>query len=37
MERQRARDILDEIRRRQSNRALSQEELDYLSRLLDRF
>jgi len=36
-DRQRARDILDEIRRRQSNRGLLQEELEYLDRLLDRF
>ncbi len=37
IERQKARDILDEIRRRAGNRALSREELDYLNRLLDRF
>ncbi len=37
MERQRARDILNEIRRRAGDRALRQEELDYLRRLLDRF
>jgi hypothetical protein len=37
METQRARDILNEIRRRAGNRQLSTEELEYLSRLLDRF
>lgn len=37
IERQRARDILDDIRRRAGNRALSREELEYLNRLLDRF
>ena len=37
MDRQRARDILDEIRRRASNRALTKDELDYLNRLLERF
>jgi hypothetical protein len=37
MERERARDILDEIRRRAGNRALSKEDLDYLQRLLERF
>lgn len=37
IERQKARDILDEIRRRAGNRALTREELDYLNRLLDRF
>ncbi len=37
IERQKARDILDEIRRRAGNRALTREELDYLQRLLDRF
>jgi hypothetical protein len=37
IERQKARDILDEIRRRASNRALTREELEYLNRLLDRF
>lgn len=33
----RARDLLDEIRRRSSERERSQEERDYLGRLLDRF
>jgi len=37
IERQKARDILDEIRRRAGNRALTNEELQYLQRLLDRF
>ena len=37
IERQKARDILDEIRRRAGNRALTREELEYLNRLLDRF
>lgn len=37
MERQRARDILNEIRRRAGMRALTQEEQDYLRRLLERF
>jgi hypothetical protein len=37
MERQKARDILNEIRRRAGDRTLTQEELDYLNRLLDRF
>jgi hypothetical protein len=37
IERQKARDILDEIRRRAGNRALTREELEYLQRLLDRF
>lgn len=37
MERQKARDILDEIRRRAGNRTLTNEELQYLQRLLDRF
>ena len=37
MERQKAKDILEEIYRRRGNRALSQEELDYLGRLLERF
>jgi hypothetical protein len=37
MERQKARDILDELRRRASNRALTKEEQDYLRRLLERF
>ncbi|MEZ5936906.1 MAG: DUF4175 family protein [Hyphomonadaceae bacterium] len=37
MERQRARDILNEIRRRAGDRTLRKEELDYLQRLLDRF
>lgn len=36
-ERQRARDILDELRRRASERGLTAEELEYLHRLLDRF
>jgi hypothetical protein len=37
IDRQRARDIVDELRRRASNRALTQEELDYLRRLLEQF
>jgi len=37
MERQRARDILNEIRRRAGERDLTPEELDYLRRLLERF
>lgn len=37
MERQRARDILEEIRRRAANRQLRPEELEYLQRLLERF
>ena len=37
IERQRARDILDEIRRRAGNRALTKEDLEYLERLLERF
>lgn len=37
MERQRARDILNEIRRRAGNRQLRADELDYLRRLLERF
>lgn len=37
IERQRARDILDEIRRRAGDRTLSREEQEYLRRLLDRF
>jgi hypothetical protein len=37
LERQKARDILDEIRRRAGNRTLSREELEYLNRLLERF
>jgi hypothetical protein len=37
IERQKARDILDEIRRRAGNRALTREELEYLNRLLERF
>jgi len=37
IERQKARDILDEIRRRAGNRTLSREELEYLNRLLERF
>ena len=36
-ERQRARDILNELRRRAEERDLTPEELDYLRRLLDRF
>ena len=36
-ERQRARDILNELRRRASERNLTDDELDYLQRLLDRF
>ena len=31
------RDILDEIRRRAGNRALTKEDLEYLQRLLERF
>jgi hypothetical protein len=37
MDRQKAREILDEIRRRAGNRALTREELEYLNRLLERF
>ncbi len=37
MDRQKARDILNEIRRRAGNRALTREELEYLNRLLERF
>lgn len=37
MERQRARDILEEIRRRAAERGRPQEELDYYDRLLERF
>ena len=37
MERQKARDILNELRRRAGERDLTPEELDYLRRLLDRF
>jgi hypothetical protein len=37
LDRQRARDILDEIRRRAGDRTLREEELEYLRRLLDRF
>jgi hypothetical protein len=37
MERQKARDILNEIRRRAGDRTLTTEELQYLQRLLDRF
>ena len=37
MERQRARDILNEIRRRLGDRALTQQETEYLRRLLERF
>jgi hypothetical protein len=37
IERQRARDILDEIRRRAGDRTLRQEDLEYLRRLLERF
>ena len=36
-ERQRARDILEELRRRAAERGRPQEELDYIERLLDRF
>ena len=36
-ERQRARDILEELRRRAAERGRPQEELDYIDRLLDRF
>lgn len=37
MERQRAREILEEIRRRAAERGRPQEELDYYDRLLERF
>ena len=37
MERQRARDILNELRRRAGNRLSPAEEQEYLRRLLDRF
>lgn len=37
IERQRAREILDEIRRRAGDRALTKEDLEYLQRLLERF
>lgn len=37
MERQRARDILEELRRRAAERGRPQEELDYIDRLLERF
>jgi hypothetical protein len=37
VERTRARDILDELRRRAQDQTRSQEERDYLQRLLDRF
>lgn len=37
MSRARARDILEELRRRAAEAGLSQEELDYIERLLDRF
>jgi len=37
IERQKARDILNELRRRAGDRALRPEELEYLRRLLDRF
>jgi len=37
IERQRAREILDEIRRRAGDRALTKEDLEYLERLLERF
>ncbi len=37
MERQKARDVLNEIRRRLGMRTLKQDEQDYLRRLLDRF
>ena len=36
-ERQRARDILEELRRRAGSRGLTEDEEDYLRRLLDRF
>lgn len=36
-ERQRARDILEELRRRAAERGRSREELDYIDRLLERF
>jgi hypothetical protein len=36
-ERQRARDILEELRRRAAERGRPQEELDYIDRLLERF
>jgi hypothetical protein len=37
IERQKAREILDEIRRRAGDRALTKEDLEYLERLLERF
>lgn len=37
MERRRAREILDELRRRAGERDRGQDELDYIKRLLDRF
>lgn len=37
MERQKARDILNEIRRRAGDRTLREDEQEYLRRLLDRF
>jgi len=36
-ERQRAREILEELRRRAAERGRPQEELDYIDRLLERF
>jgi hypothetical protein len=36
-DRQRARDILEELRRRAAERGRPQEELDYIDRLLERF
>ncbi len=37
LDRQRARDILEELRRRSAERGLTKEESEYLQRLLDRF
>jgi hypothetical protein len=37
LDRERARDIRDEIRRRASDRTLTKEELEYLYRLLNQF
>jgi hypothetical protein len=37
MSRARARDILEELRRRAAEAGRPQEELDYIERLLDRF
>ncbi|MGX6648484.1 DUF4175 domain-containing protein [Maricaulaceae bacterium MS644] len=37
LERQRAREILEELRRRAAERGRSQDELDYIDRLLERF